>query len=68
MSGTVLLRLVYAFRRWTGTNLARYKRTVVNGEAKGGYTLVTLPRNVTPYRDNADGTRDHVAYQKLVTR
>jgi hypothetical protein len=34
----------------------------------GGYTLVTLPRNVTPYRDSVDGTRDHVTYQKLVTR
>jgi hypothetical protein len=34
---------------------------------KGGYTLVTLPRTVTPYRDSVDGTRDHVTYQKLVT-
>jgi hypothetical protein len=32
-----------------------------------GYTFVTLPRPVTPYRDNVDGTRDHVTYQKLVT-
>jgi hypothetical protein len=29
---------------------------------------VTLPRTVTPYRDSVDGTRDHVTYQKLVTR
>jgi hypothetical protein len=29
----------------------------------GGYTLVTLPRTVTPYRDCVDGTRDHVTYQ-----
>jgi hypothetical protein len=36
--------------------------------SKGGYTLVTLPRTVTPYRDSVDGTRDHVTYQKLVTR
>jgi hypothetical protein len=36
--------------------------------SKGGYTLVTLPRTVTPYRDRVDGTRDHVTYQKLVTR
>ena len=36
--------------------------------AKGGYTLVTLPRIVTPYRDSVDGTRDSVTYQKLVTR
>jgi hypothetical protein len=35
---------------------------------KGGYTLVTLPRTVTPYLDCVDGTRDHVTYQKLVTR
>jgi hypothetical protein len=31
-----------------------------------GYTLVTLPRTVTPNRDGVDGTRDHVTYQKLV--
>jgi hypothetical protein len=35
---------------------------------KGGYTLVTLPRIVTPYRDSVDETRDRVTYQKLVTR
>ena len=35
---------------------------------KGGYTLVTLPRMVTPYRDSVDGTRDRVTYQKLITR
>jgi len=35
---------------------------------KGGYTLVTLPRTVTPYRGSVDGTRDHVPYQQLVTR
>jgi hypothetical protein len=38
------------------------------GTCKGGYTLVTLPRIVTPYRDSVDGTRDRVTYQKLVTR
>jgi hypothetical protein len=27
------------------------------------YTLVTLPRTVTPYRDSVDGTRDRVTYQ-----
>jgi len=37
-------------------------------EVKGGYTLVTLPRIVTPYRDSVDGTRDRVTYHKLVTR
>jgi len=41
-------------------------RAAVN--VKGGYTLVTLPRIVTPYRDSVDGTRDRVTYQKLVTR
>jgi len=35
---------------------------------KGGYTLVTLLRIVTPYRDSVDGTRDRATYQKLVTR
>ena len=30
-------------------------------EPKGRYTLVTLPRNVTPYRDSVDGTCDHVS-------
>jgi hypothetical protein len=37
-------------------------------EIKGGSTLVTLPRIVTPYRDSVDGTRARVTYQKLVTR
>ena len=31
----------------------------------GGYTLVTLPRIVTPYRDSVDGTRARVTYQKV---
>jgi len=35
---------------------------------KGGYTLVTLPHIVTPYRDSKDGTCNHVTCQKLVTR
>jgi len=35
---------------------------------KGGSTLVTLPRIVTPYLGSVDGTRDRVTYQKLVTR
>jgi len=29
---------------------------------KSGYTLVTLPRIVTPYHDSVDGTRDRVTY------
>ena len=36
--------------------------------SKRGYTLVTLPRIVTPHRGGVDGTRDRVTYQKLVTR
>jgi len=35
---------------------------------KSEYTLVTLPRIVTPYRDSVDGTRARVTYQKLVTQ
>jgi len=35
---------------------------------KGGSTLVTLPRNVTPYHDSVVGTHDHITYPKLVTR
>jgi len=35
--------------------------------SKGGSTLVTLPRIVTPYRDSVDGTRARITYQKLVT-
>jgi hypothetical protein len=35
---------------------------------KSGYTLVTLPRIVTPYRDSVDGTRARVTYQKFVTQ
>jgi len=35
---------------------------------KGGYTLVTLPRIVTPHRDSVDENRARVTYQKLVTR
>ena len=34
----------------------------------GEYTLVTLPRIVTPYRDRVGETRARVTYQKLVTR
>jgi hypothetical protein len=34
----------------------------------GGYTLVTLPRIVTPYRDSVDGTWARVTYVKLVLR
>jgi len=30
-----------------------------------GYTLVTLPRIVTPYRDSVDGTLARVTHQKV---
>jgi hypothetical protein len=33
--------------------------------SSGGYTLVTLPRIVTPYRDSVDGTRDSVNVSKV---
>ena len=36
-------------------------------QPKGGYTLVTLPHIVTPYRDSVDETRVRITYQKLVT-
>jgi len=32
-------------------------RRLRSAVVKGGYTLVTLPRIVTPYRDTVDGTR-----------
>jgi hypothetical protein len=31
-------------------------------DSKGEYTLVTLPRVVTPYRDSVDETRVRVTY------
>jgi len=45
-----------------------YRNKPATCNVKGGSTLVTLPRIVTTYRDNVDGTRDRVTYQKLVTR
>jgi hypothetical protein len=32
--------------------------------SKGGYTLVTSPRTVTPCHDSVDGTCNHVTYQR----
>jgi len=32
---------------------------------KVGYTRVTLPRIVTPYRDSVEGTSGRVTYRKL---
>jgi hypothetical protein len=43
-------------------------RACVAQQPKASHTLVMLPRNVTPYRDSVDGTRDRATYQKLVTR
>jgi hypothetical protein len=43
------------------------RRCAVPYTFKGGYTLVTLPRIVTPYRDIVDDTRARETYQKLVT-
>jgi hypothetical protein len=40
----------------------------VTRDSNGGYTLVTLPRIVTPYGDSVDGTRARVTDQNLVTR
>ena len=31
--------------------------------SQGSSILVALPRNVTPYRDSVDGTRDRVQYE-----
>jgi hypothetical protein len=33
-----------------------------------GYTPVTLPHNVTPYRDGVEETRNYVTYPMLVKR
>ena len=41
---------------------------VTSAVRKSGSILVTLPRIVTPYRDNVGETHDRVTYQKLVTR
>jgi hypothetical protein len=40
----------------------------IGSMTKGGSTFVTLPRNVTPYRDSVDETRDRVTYHKFVTQ
>ena len=52
----------------TKINLSYVERICSYRAIKGGYTLVTLPRIVTSYRDSVDGTRDRVTYQELVTR
>ena len=61
--------LAIASKGWYGYGRSRCGRATWRWHAcKGGYTLVTLPRIVTPYRDSVDGTRDRITYQKLVTR
>jgi hypothetical protein len=35
---------------------------------KAGYTFLTLPHIVTPYRNSVNETHTSVTYQKLVTR
>jgi hypothetical protein len=60
--------LLFFRRRSTNNSLYFACVLCLLAATEGGYTLVTLPRTVTPYRDSVDGTRDHVTYQKLVTR
>ena len=45
-------------------DMQQRQQNILTVAVKGRYTLVTLPRNVTPYRDSVDGTCDHVTYQK----
>ena len=54
--------------RARNSTTTRTEVQLVTRPDKGGYTLVTLPRTVTPYRDSVDGTRHRLTYQKLVTR
>ena len=56
------------FRAPSNRNRKRDKLPNLTKMRTASYTRVTLPHNVTPYRDSMDGTRDRVAYQKLVTR
>ena len=51
--------------KWSYPKTSEYN--IPRVKFKGGYTLVTLPRIVTPYRDSVDETRDRVTYRKLVT-
>jgi hypothetical protein len=62
----ILSAFVYGRYYW----LSVFENRVLRGKAgsEDGYTLVTLPRIVTPYRDSVDGTRNRVTHQKLVTR
>ena len=45
--------------------LAKTLTSRADEKSKGGHTLVTLPRIVTPYRASADGTRDSVNVSKV---
>ena len=62
VSSTALVKFSKAELTKDVDKVALYFRTM------DGYTLVTLPCIVTPYRDSVDGTRDRVTYQKLVAR
>jgi hypothetical protein len=43
-----------------------YPEPATSQSVKVGYTLVTLPRIVTPYRDSVDGTRGSVNKDKAI--
>jgi hypothetical protein len=53
---------------FTTNDAPSFTTTAMISALNDGYTLVTLPRIVTPYRESVDGTRDRVTYQRLVTR
>ena len=54
-------------RQFSGNKVTE-RRNLHNLTYKDGSTFVTLPRNLTSYRDSVNGARDRVTYQKLVTR
>ena len=68
LAGPLLTLILLTWRIWWAPNNASKWQVGFNSAFKGRYTLVTLPRNVTPYRDSVDGTCDHVTYQNLVRR
>jgi hypothetical protein len=51
----------------TAADVGMTNGRTATSDVKGGYTLVTLPHIVTPYRESVDGNCDRVTYQKLVT-
>jgi len=83
MNGAVLPPSLYTFKAWRVTLYFFFVASLFGDQLflilddlshitrevnKGGYTLVTLPRIVTPYRNSVDETRGRVTYQKLATR